>query len=99
MCVCVCVCVRERKRERRKEENKGNERAERWKYIEERDFYYDYETFVPGKIAKTNEEIIEIIKNKDFNMNKNKEFRKDFLGMADGESAKRISLFIESKLK
>ncbi len=36
MCVRVCVCV-DTKRDRTVEENKGNERAERWKYIEKRD--------------------------------------------------------------
>lgn len=59
-------------------------------YIASRDFYYPYESFVPGPIAKTTEDIIEIIQNNDFEQEKLQEFRTKFFEHLDGKSTKRV---------
>ncbi|MGL5647809.1 MAG: bifunctional glycosyltransferase/CDP-glycerol:glycerophosphate glycerophosphotransferase [Clostridium sp.] len=59
-------------------------------YLRERDFYYEYDSFVPGKIAKTNEDIVEIINRDDFDMNRIKEFKSKFFDHYDGQASKRL---------
>lgn len=59
-------------------------------YIEKRDFYYPYEGFVPGNIVKTTEEIVHIIKNNKFDLDKLDSFRKKFFTHLDGKSTKRV---------
>lgn len=65
-------------------------------YLGERDFYYDYDTFVPGEIAKTNEEIIEIINKDKFDNKKVRKFREKFFDDIDGQASKR---FVETIFK
>lgn len=60
-------------------------------YDRDRSFYYDYRSFVPGKIAVTNEEIIDIIKSGDFEKEKITEFRKKFMSACDGHCTERIA--------
>ena len=43
-------------------------------YIRDRDFYFDYESFVPGFIAETPDELIKAI-NADFDEERNDRFR------------------------
>ena len=45
-----------------------------WKIIFTRDFYEPYETFVPGKIVKTFDELILALENNDFELEKVKPF-------------------------
>ena len=59
-------------------------------YIEKRDFYYPFESFVPGPIVRTTEEIIDTIKNSNFDLNKVENFREKFLSSLDGKSTKRV---------
>lgn len=59
-------------------------------YISKRDFYYDFEEFVPGPIVKTSEELIERIKNKDFEMHNVKAFAEYFFEHQDGKSSARF---------
>ena len=59
-------------------------------YIEKRDFYYPFESFVPGPIVRTTEEIIDTIKNSNFDLNKVQNFREKFLSSLDGKSTKRV---------
>ena len=59
-------------------------------YIEKRDFYYPFESFVPGPIARTTDDIIEIINNSKFDLNKVDKFRDKFLSSLDGKSTKRV---------
>lgn len=59
-------------------------------YISKRDFYYPYKDFVPGPIAKTTEDIINIIKTKDYKLDKLNSFRKRFFDDFDGQSTKRV---------
>jgi CDP-ribitol ribitolphosphotransferase len=59
-------------------------------YILKRDFYYPYESFVPGPIVKTTEEIIDTIKSGDFKLDKLEKFRSEFFDHFDGKSSKRV---------
>lgn len=61
-------------------------------YEKERGFYYDYRSFVPGKIAKTTDELIDCIQNtkRDYNQTVINEFRYKFMSACDGHSTERI---------
>ena len=59
-------------------------------YKEERDFYYEYESFVPGPIISNTDELIKEINNKDFDKNKVIEFKEKFFDNLDGNSSKRF---------
>ncbi|QFK72894.1 CDP-glycerol--glycerophosphate glycerophosphotransferase [Pradoshia sp. D12] len=59
-------------------------------YTSERDFYYDYESFIPGPMVTTEEELIKTIKNGHFEVNKLNEFRKYFFDELDGKSSERV---------
>ena len=59
-------------------------------YIAKRDFYYPYESFVPGPIVRNSNELTNIIKNKDFGMDKLEKFRNKFFDHFDGKSTDRV---------
>ena len=68
-------------------------------YTKERSFYYDYESFVPGKIVKNTDELIEAIKAAKMNYDKEKlsVFKEKFMSACDGNSTQRIfEKFIKS---
>lgn len=66
-------------------------------YIEKRDFYYPYEEFVPGPIAKSTEDIVKIIKTENYNNEKLNNFKNRFFSHVDGKSTKRVVDLILSK--
>lgn len=61
-------------------------------YDSSRSFYYDYEEFVPGEIAKTTDELAAAILNADKNFDKEKviSFKEKFMSACDGKSTERI---------
>jgi len=59
-------------------------------YIKDRDFYYDYFDFIPGPLVKTTDEIIQKIKNKDFELEKIEPFIKYFFGDSLGHASKNV---------
>lgn len=59
-------------------------------YGSSRSFYYDYEEYIYGSIAKTKEELIEQIKNPIVDTNKIEKFKNKFLNKCDGNSTKRF---------
>lgn len=59
-------------------------------YLGERNFYYDFEEFVPGPIVRTNDEVIRAIKANDFDLDKVRAFKERFFDDLDGNSAERI---------
>lgn len=59
-------------------------------YLDERDFYYDYKEFVPGKIVKTTDELIRNIKTNDFQVEKVSVFKNKFFDYFDGKSTERF---------
>lgn len=59
-------------------------------YIASRDFYYPYETFVPGPIVKNIDGMIKVIKEENFELDKLDKFRKTFFDQFDGKSTQRV---------
>ena len=67
-------------------------------YLENRDIYYDFDTFVPGEQVKTQEHFIEVVKgiiDGDYRQNeeineKYKWFQNEFLDALSGSSTKSI---------
>lgn len=58
-------------------------------YVNDRGFYYDYETFVPGPICYHEEELVKHI-NSQVDINKVIEFKKRFMSACDGNATTRI---------
>ena len=58
-------------------------------YTERRDFYFDYESFVPGLVAKTTDELIYAVK-ADFPAERNEKFKSFNFSFDDDQSAKRV---------
>lgn len=56
----------------------------------ERGFYYDFETTVPGPIVHTSDELIDVIKDGDFDKSRISEFVKMQFDEIDGHSSERI---------
>lgn len=59
-------------------------------YIEERDFYYDFFDFIPGPLLKTTSEIVDTIKNKDFELEKIKPFVDYFFDDTLGKASENV---------
>lgn len=61
-------------------------------YEESRSFYFPYESFVPGKVVRNTQEIIDEIRHleTDFDVEKVRRFRDDFMCSCDGKSTERI---------
>lgn len=66
-------------------------------YIAKRDFYYPYESFVPGPIVRNTNELLDIIKNNKFDLEKLNNFRNKFFDHFDGNSSKRVVDLILNK--
>ena len=56
----------------------------------ERGFYYDFKTTVPGPIVNTSDELIGVIKNGEFDKSKLSQFVKSQFDEVDGHSSQRI---------
>ncbi|MDO5038271.1 CDP-glycerol glycerophosphotransferase family protein [Clostridium sp.] len=59
-------------------------------YEHERDFYYPYESFVPGPIVKNTDELIEVLNNDTCDYEKIRAFKNKFFDYVDGLSSKRF---------
>lgn len=68
-------------------------------YISNRSFYFEYKSFVPGKITYTQDELINSIKNNDFENYKIKDFKDKFFEEVDGKSTERIINYIFNVLE
>lgn len=68
-------------------------------YTVNRDFYYPFKNFVPGKIVRNMEEIQEAIRNEDYELEKVKTFKHRFFDDLDGRSSERVADFILEQLK
>ena len=64
-------------------------------YLVDRDFYYEYEEFIPGPLARTNKDIIELINNDQFDLDVVDRFCRKFFVEKDGKNSKR---FVEEVL-
>ena len=67
-------------------------------YISSRDFYYDFESFVPGKIVFSENELIACVKNRDFEQEKVNGFKNKFFDDLDGKSSERVAHLILENL-
>jgi CDP-ribitol ribitolphosphotransferase / teichoic acid ribitol-phosphate polymerase len=63
-------------------------------YVRDRDFYYDYGTFVPGKIVFNINELSKSINNNDFDISKVSIFKNRFFNDFDGKSSQRVANLI-----
>lgn len=68
-------------------------------YISSRDFYYDFEGFVPGKIVFSQRELVESICQKDFEQQRVDGFKNKFFDHLDGKSSQRVADLILENLK
>lgn len=61
-------------------------------YCDWRGFYYDYSEFTPGPVVKTEDELLDSIKNIDTQFDKQKviDFKEKFMGSCDGHATERI---------
>ncbi len=64
-------------------------------YISTRGFYYEYDSFVPGKIVSNMTRLIDAVKNKDFEDYKIADFRNRFFDELDGRAGYRVAKLIE----
>lgn len=60
----------------------------------ERGFYYDFKSTVPGPIVYTSDELIKTIEDNEFEMNRISEFVKTQFDEIDGEASKRVVDFL-----
>ena len=65
-------------------------------YKRERGMYEEYEKVMPGPICKTEKEIVDIIENDNFPIDKIREFKNKHFDYQDGKSTQRVSDFIKS---
>lgn len=56
----------------------------------ERGFYHDYHDLVPGPIARSNDELIAIIKENKYDFDKIRDFKKSQFDHLDGKSSRRV---------
>lgn len=68
-------------------------------YVVNRDFYYPFKNFVPGKIVRNMEQICKAITNEDYELDKVKTFKHRFFDHLDGKSSERVAEFILKQLK
>ncbi|WP_254391721.1 CDP-glycerol glycerophosphotransferase family protein [Terribacillus sp. DMT04] len=60
------------------------------KYIQDRDFYYNFFEFIPGPLLKTTDEMIYAIKNQEFEMHKIKPFVDYFFDDTLGKASQNV---------
>lgn len=60
------------------------------KYINDRDFYFDFKEYIPGKIAYSLDDVIKAINNKDFCEERLSPFAEMFFDKRDGKSTDRV---------
>lgn len=70
-----------------------------YQYISERDFYCDFESFVPGKIVFNEGQMTNAIKENDFESYKINSFKNTFFTDTDGKSSQRVADSIINALK
>lgn len=63
-------------------------------YKKRRNFYFNYEDYVPGKIVRSMNELIEAIKNNDYEKEKNDKFKNYNFSFFDGKSSFRLIDFL-----
>lgn len=67
-------------------------------YDRDRSFYYDYKSFIPGKLVTDTDEIISAIEKKDFEVQKIQPFKEKFMSSCNGQSTERIAEYLIEKM-
>lgn len=67
-------------------------------YTRDRDFYFDFGPTVPGKKVFTQEELVQAIKDQDFEQEKVKPFAETYFDHLDGKSTERVVKLIMEQL-
>ncbi len=67
-------------------------------YVVNRDFYYPFKNFVPGKIVRNIPQICNAINQEDYELHKVKAFKHRFFDHLDGKSSERVAEFIMEQL-
>lgn len=67
-------------------------------YIENRDFYYDFKEFIPGKTVFLQDELIKAVQSNDFESEQVEKFKHKFFDDIDGQSSQRVANKIISLL-
>lgn len=62
-----------------------------------RGFYKDYESYVPGPVVKTTEELLKVMKEQKWDTEYQKQFVKEAYAYMDGESTKRVVDFVRDR--
>lgn len=68
-------------------------------YIASRDFYYDYEFFVPGKIVENFEDLVSAVRYQKYEKEKLAQFKARFFDDLDGKSMERVLDLIYSLIE
>ena len=68
-------------------------------YVVNRDFYYPFKNFVPGKIVRNVDQIVESIGKEDYEQEKVETFKHRFFDQLDGKSSERVADFIMNLLE
>ena len=61
-----------------------------YSYIVERGFYFKFSDYLYGPVIKTEDELVNAIKNAKFDNKKNQRFIKQFMGACDGNSTEKV---------
>jgi CDP-glycerol glycerophosphotransferase (TagB/SpsB family) len=67
-------------------------------YVVNRDFYYPFKGFVPGKIVRNQNGIIEAIRKEEYQQDKIDNFKRRFFDDLDGRASQRVADFVLSLL-
>jgi CDP-ribitol ribitolphosphotransferase len=68
-------------------------------YMRDRDFYYEYESLVPGPIFSRTEKLVEWLNDRQFKLEKMDSFKNKFFDYTDGNTSKRIVSHLLSSFK
>lgn len=63
-------------------------------YVVNRDFYYPFKNFVPGKIVRSQTEIIQSVREEAYEQEKIESFKHRFFDDLDGRSSERVADFV-----
>lgn len=69
------------------------------KYINERDFYFDFKLMIPGKVVYSQEQLVDVIEKEDYCTERIKPFADIFFDRRDGKSTDRVVELIYNSLK
>ena len=70
---------------------------DRQTYVKERDFYYAYESFIPGPLVETTEELVNVLTTSHYDLNRIRQFKDTFFDHPEGGASARVVKEIFSK--